>query len=115
MAFGGVAVPVGVSFLRFDDAQSVQANAQFILPACTLIGIHVKVSAAPVGAETFVYRALKNGANAVFGDMTITGAAVSGQLTGSVAYASGDLISVRLTISAGAAVVNHQVLLVFGP
>ncbi len=111
LQFSGAAVAAGATVFLGHGANATEAIVAFPCPvAGTIIAASAACSTGPVGAETFSYR-IRVAAGNVGTVMTITGAAVLVVAAQTVAVTLGQLVTVRLITSAGAAVASHTATL----
>lgn len=109
---GGATVGAGATQYMGDGAASAtEADVQFRVPfACKVYNLYTQSSSGPVGGETFTYTLMKNGVAQALTCQT-TGASTQGSdtdITHAISFAAGDLLSVRVVTSGGAAVVRHN-------
>ncbi len=106
------AIPAANAFIVGScwTAGGADAPVNFPVPFdCTLRNLYATASTAPVGAETFTYILRKNAAATALTSVT-TGAAVSSNdTTNSVLCSAGDLLSMSVNTSAGAAPAQHNI------
>jgi hypothetical protein len=96
------AVSSGTTIYMGAAADTTEAEASVPVPALTATELFVASSVAPGSGETFTFTLRKNGtATAVVA--TISGTSTTANASGSVLFAAGDLFSVSLVTSSGAA------------
>ena len=96
------AVSSGTTIYMGAAADTTEAEASVPVPALTATELFVASSVAPGSGETFTFTLRKNGtATAVVA--TISGTSTTANASGSIIFAAGDLFSVSLVTSSGAA------------
>lgn len=90
-------------------SNATEIAAAYPVPfACTVSSLYVRSQVAPGSGQNFNYVLFKNGVGQTLG-LTIADTAVSNSdLTNSVSFAAGDLISLRLIASGSAATTVHH-------
>lgn len=106
---GGSTVPPGVTAFLGHASSLTETSVTFIAPFTgTIEAMYTLASTAPVGAESFTYRARVNGVG-VGTAVIVTGAATTGNAIFSTPVTAGQMINARVLTSAGAAAALHQV------
>ncbi len=109
MQFRGTVVLANSTVFLGQDDDATEANVQFRYPGTTGTVLSMVSSApAPAGSDTFTYTLRVGNADTAITHV-VTGAAVQGASSGTVAIALLDRISVKLVTSLTAASVNHMV------
>jgi hypothetical protein len=100
-------------FLGFSSS-ATEADVSFSSPVTgSVTKLYTHASAAPGSGKTFTYHVMVNG-SATAVTHVVSDTSTDGNSSGSAAISGGQVISVRLVGSAGAAVANHQCFVLIG-
>ena len=93
-------IPIGTTLVGSSSSEAGQQNP--VATAVTITKLNVLVQVAPGGTDTYTFTLRKNGADTAL-TATITGVATTATGTGSIAYAAGDTMDIKIVGSATAA------------
>ena len=88
---------------------TVEANMQLPLPfACTVGNLYAAASTAPTAGQTFTYTLRKNGVDTAVTCQIANTATSANDVANTVAFAAGDLITLKVVTSASAVAAAHN-------
>lgn len=100
------------NFVGVGKNSTLEADVEFIIPfPCIISNMYTIANAAPASGQTYTYTIRKNGTTdtAITSQATSAGGTISSDLTHSQAYSAGDLICVKVVMSATSGSAQHTI------